>query len=198
MHLDLVILASCHCTPTRRGLGTSTGFSARCRRYMHRPRLPRQMEGLRAHQHRQGERVAGEGLTISAGTCVEHGRHSGDLVAKPAASAAAGQRKSHLLSPSLLTEAVTEQRLPLRRSGSQLYQTTQTPQLACDKGALYRCARRPGLASTVHQQSVQTNEGSNDFSPVTIPFCNTTGWYVTAVDNCRAVAVLGSCQLELN
>ena len=48
-----------------------------------------------ARSHREGERAAGKALTVSAVTRVDHVRRLSDLVAKLAARAAAGLRKSH-------------------------------------------------------------------------------------------------------
>jgi hypothetical protein len=57
----------------------------------------RQMESLRIDDHADGEGAAGKALTVSAVARVYYGRRLSDLVAKPAALAAASLRKYHLL-----------------------------------------------------------------------------------------------------
>ena len=57
------------------------------------------MECLRIYDHADGEGAAGKVLTVSAVTCENHKRRLSDLVAKPAALAAAGLRKSHRTLP---------------------------------------------------------------------------------------------------
>jgi hypothetical protein len=57
------------------------------------------MEDLRVPDHPDGKCAAGKALTVGAVTRANHVRRLGDLVAEPAALAAAGLRKFHRTLP---------------------------------------------------------------------------------------------------